>query len=361
MNQYKICVYAICKNEESFVERWMESMNEADMVIVTDTGSEDGTVEKLRNAGATVHVEEIKPWRFDVARNISLTHVPDDVDICVCTDLDEIFEKGWRAKLEKTWVKGTNMANYIYNWSLKEDGTPDIQFHYFKVHTKKDYKWLYPIHEALSYIGDGAEQKIFVEGMVLNHYPDTNKSRGTYLPLLELAAAESPEDDRVTYYLGREYMYAGEWEKSIQTLKKHLALPSAWWKEERCASMRWIAKCYKNTGNNKEALNWYLRAVAEVPGMRDSYVECARLAYDTADWALGFFMAEKALEIKEKSVTYVNMGYSWDETPYDLSAICSYNMGLYEKSLTREKEALAMAPNNQRLKENVRIIESKVH
>ena len=43
--------------------------------------------------GATVFLEEVKPWRFDVARNISLSHVPDDVDICVCTDLDEVFDK----------------------------------------------------------------------------------------------------------------------------------------------------------------------------------------------------------------------------------------------------------------------------
>lgn len=51
MGRYKVCVYAICKNEEQFVERWMNSMSEADRVVVLDTGSEDGTVEKLRERG----------------------------------------------------------------------------------------------------------------------------------------------------------------------------------------------------------------------------------------------------------------------------------------------------------------------
>ncbi len=46
--KYKICVYAICKNEEKFVDRWMDSMSEADTVVVTDTGSADQTVKKLR-------------------------------------------------------------------------------------------------------------------------------------------------------------------------------------------------------------------------------------------------------------------------------------------------------------------------
>ena len=44
----KIVVYGICKNEASFADRWMDSMGEADKVVVLDTGSEDGTAEKLK-------------------------------------------------------------------------------------------------------------------------------------------------------------------------------------------------------------------------------------------------------------------------------------------------------------------------
>ena len=40
----KIYVYAICKNEEKFVRRWMKSMSEADGVFVADTGSSDDSV-----------------------------------------------------------------------------------------------------------------------------------------------------------------------------------------------------------------------------------------------------------------------------------------------------------------------------
>ena len=43
----KIAVYAIARNEEKFVERWYNSMKEADEVFVCDTGSEDNTAEKL--------------------------------------------------------------------------------------------------------------------------------------------------------------------------------------------------------------------------------------------------------------------------------------------------------------------------
>ena len=46
MKKYKIAVYAISKNEEKFVDRWYESMKEADNIYVLDTGSTDNTVKK---------------------------------------------------------------------------------------------------------------------------------------------------------------------------------------------------------------------------------------------------------------------------------------------------------------------------
>lgn len=359
MGRYKICVYAICKNEEQFVDRWMDSMKEADLVVVTDTGSEDATAERLRGRGAVVYTEEIKPWRFDAARNCSLMHVPDDVDIAVCTDLDEVFRPGWRDCLEAAWESGATMGNYLFNWSLNPDGTPHTQFRYFKVHTKQDYRWQCPVHEYLQFIGSGTEKKVFIDGMILDHYPDRSKSRSSYLPLLEMAVAETPDSDRMVYYLGREYMYAGKWQKCIDTLKRHLDLPSARWPEERCAAMRWIARSYQMLGDFKSAFQWYCKAIAEQPAMRDAYVECARMGYQLEDWSTVLMMTSEALSIHEKSTCYVNMGYSWDHTPDDLAAIACYRLGMYQQSLRHAQDALSYAPDNRRLRDNLELIKIK--
>ena len=96
---YRVCVYAICKNESQFVDRFMDSMSEADDICVLDTGSTDDTVERLKARGAHVEQKIIAPWRFDVARNKSLKLIPKDADICCCIDLDEQFQPGWREKL----------------------------------------------------------------------------------------------------------------------------------------------------------------------------------------------------------------------------------------------------------------------
>lgn len=120
MKKKKICVYAICKNEEKFVKRWYESVKEADNIYVLDTGSTDNTVDKLKELGVNVIVKEIKPWRFDVARNESLKLIPEDTDICVCIDLDEVISNGWRKKLEEIWDDDVNHLRYNYNWSHDE-------------------------------------------------------------------------------------------------------------------------------------------------------------------------------------------------------------------------------------------------
>lgn len=91
----KVAVYTICKNEINYVNSFMDSMSEADAVFVLDTGSTDGTVEKLRERGAIVFEKIIKPWDFSKARNAILKQIPKEFNVLVSVDLDEVFHAGW--------------------------------------------------------------------------------------------------------------------------------------------------------------------------------------------------------------------------------------------------------------------------
>ena len=359
MSKYKIAVYAICKNEAHFVDRFMDSMDEADEVYVTDTGSTDDTVQKLRDRGAIVNIINLSPWRFDVARNISLSFVPKDIDICVCTDLDEILEPGWRKLLEDAWTPQATRLKYMYTWSFNPDGTPGVTFWYEKIHKRHNFRWIHPVHEVLRYYGSGPDIYSWEGKIKLNHYPDPSKSRGQYLALLEMSVKEDPEDDRNMHYLGREYMYYGMWDKCIETLEKHIKMPQAYWKDERSASMRFIARAYKDKNDLKESANWLYKAIAEAPHLREPYIEMAQLAYAEKDWPRVFHMAEEALKIKERPSTYINEAFSWDFTIYDLGALSCYELGLYEKSYNYAKTASEMAPDDQRLKNNLKLIMQK--
>ncbi len=357
MNKLKIAVYAICKNEEHFVDRWLESMKEADEIYVTDTGSDDSTSQKLIKGGAIVNHVKLGFWRFDTARNISLSFVPLDVDVCVCTDLDEILEPGWRNYIEEVWEKNiTTRLRYKYTWSFNPDGTPGVTFLYEKIHCRQNFRWIHPVHEILQYYGEKPDSYAFNENIQLNHFPDPSKSRGQYLELLELSVKESPDDDRSTHYLGREYMYYGMWDKCINTLKKHLEMPKAVWKDERCASMRYIAGAFEAKGDIIEADNWMYKAIGEAPYLREPYIEAAKLAYSQNNWEKTYFMIIEALKIKERNGTYISESYCWDYTPYDLGAIAAYNLGLKKEAVKLAEKAVSLNPTDKRLINNLKII-----
>ena len=354
---YKVCVYAICKNEEKFVDRWYGSMKEADEIYVLDTGSTDDTVSKLSELGVNVKSSVIDPWRFDVARNMAMEMIPEDTDICVCTDLDEVYESGWREKLENHWNDNTTRLRHIYNWKLV-DGKPVVSFYYEKIHKRDGYKWTHPVHEVLKYDGNN-EVFVTADDIVLNHYPDDSKSRGSYLPLLEMSVSEDPEDDRNMHYLGREYMYYQRWNDCIDTLIKHLNLKRATWKDERCASMRFIARSYINLNRYDEARIWLDKAMEEAPHLRDPFVEAGMLEYYQSNWLKVIEYLTKALCIKSHQRSYINEVFSWDYTIDNLLSVAYYNLGLYDISLFYIDRALEYDSSNEMLVNNRKIIYEK--
>ena len=58
-------------------------------------------------------------------------------------------------------------------------------------------------------------------------------------------------------------MYYKKWNECIDTLIKHFNLKTSTWKDERCASMRFISRCYKKLGRFEEARMWLDKAILE--------------------------------------------------------------------------------------------------
>lgn len=132
--------------------------------------------------------------------------IPDDYDICISLDLDEVMIDGWKKEILKIWKSDTDRIRYVYNWYIEGD-VPKVSFYADKIHKRTGCKWVNPVHEVLQF--DHEEKQIFTDNIIVNHYPDREKSRANYLPLLELSVRENPLNDRNMHYLGREYMYYG--------------------------------------------------------------------------------------------------------------------------------------------------------
>lgn len=358
MKKLKVYVYAICKNESKYVQDYVKSMSEADGIYVLDTGSTDNTVELLKKENVHVKQEKIDPFRFDVARNKSLEMVPKDADICVCTDFDEVFESGWREKLERVWMReNPTRVEYLYNWSFDEYGHPATTFYISKIHKRDAYIWYHPVHEVLKCL-QNEEKIVLVDGIVLNHHQDITKERKSYLPLLELSVKEDPTDDRNMHYLGREYIYYQKWNSAIDTLIRHLNLESSTWKDERSASMRFIARSYMGLHRPLEAKMWLESAILEAPYLREGYVELADIYYQEQNYEKAYEYLKNASKIKEKPKTYINEDFCWNAFFYDMLSVVSFYLGKKEEALEYVQQAIALDENNERLKKNLELMKN---
>lgn len=342
----KIAVYTITKNEEAFIARWAASAAEADVRLVVDTGSTDGTIAAAKAAGCSVESVAIDTWRFDHARNQALAMLPDDIDLCIALDADEVLQPGWRQALESL-PPGVTRPRYRYTWSWNADGSPGLVYGGDKIHARHGYRWKHPVHETL--VTDGEEIQQWVEGLEIHHHPDQTKSRGQYLPLLELAAKETPEDDRIAHYLGREYVYAGRYAEATVELQRHLALPSAAWSPERAQSWRLLATCEPD-----QAERHLLAATTEAPSRREAWVDLAQYYHDRNMWAECLHAAEQALAVRQRPLDYICEPIAWGARPWDLAAVASYWLRRYAQAEAYGLVAVAM-DGDERLQQNLAI------
>ena len=347
----KIAVYTIALNEEQFVERWYESAKYADCLLIADTGSTDKTKEIASKLGIEVHSISVAPWRFDDARNAALALIPSDIDYCISLDMDEILSEGWREELEKLPSTVTRPIHRLVT-SFDENGIPGVEFDALRIHSRHGHRWKYPIHESVAFYGiDEVRQDVDIK---IFHHPDNNKSRGQYLPLLQMAAQEDPTSDRCAHYYARELYYYARYEDAAAEFKRHLSLPSAFWKPERCESMRYIAKC-----EPEEKERWLRLAIAECPERREPYVDLAQHFYEIADWHKVKEYSELSLNIKEKFLGYFCESDAWGWKPHDLLALANYNLGFYNEALDHGKMALSLN-NDTRLEDNIVFYEKAI-
>ena len=174
---------------------------------------------------------------------------------------------------------------------------------------------------------------------------------------LTVVTSQDPQNDRNCHYLGREYMFRGEWQKAIETLARHLTLPSAVWADERCASMRYIARCLRALEQDTEAERWLHRAVAEAPHLREPYMDYAQLLYTQERWYGLVDVLRAALAITERPRTYICEADAWGSLPYDLLSLAYAHLGDAENAADACREAVALAPNEERLRKNLALFE----
>ena len=357
----KICVYAICKNESQFVERWLDSMQEADYIVVLDTGSTDDTYKKLKEDSRVTKVRKqvIKPFRFDVARNESMKLCPEDSTVLVCTDLDEIFEPGWADILRQIYTANPNINRvwYTFAWSHNEVGEPQDIFRYGKIHDW-NYEWVYPVHEVISFKYRDREEKSVDVGkdIFLHHYPDKNKPRGFYMDLLKLSCEEHPDNSHTRMLYARELYIQGKKEESLKEFLAVLEMPEIDHparKEVLLNSLLQVALIYEDLNNFDEGL-WYCQEfIKEDKTFREPYLIMAEMYCEMNMPTLAEGCIEMAKKYSYQHFSWVERSNTWVNLLEDVESICQFKLKNYKQAYELGKKALSHEPNDPRLLKNV--------
>ena len=124
--------------------------------------------------------------------------------------------------------------------------------------------------------------------------------------------------------------------------------------------MRYIAKSYAMKGERALARDWYLKAIVEAPYLREAYVDLAGLCYEDGVWDGVLYFTGCALQITSRPRSYICEAAAWGSLPHDLRAVALYQVGRCREALEAARYALALERGNERLQNNVALIEKRL-
>jgi len=354
MRHWKICVYAIAKNEEKFVDRWVDSMSEADCICVLDTGSTDNTVELLKNRGIIVQETRIEPWRFDVARNESMKLVPRSMDICVSVDLDEVFEPGWANAIRRKWTKKSSLMLYYLIASHLPNGQEEASCFVRKIHKNepKAFKWIHAIHEELIPLIECED--VLIPEVRDHHYPDPSKSRSFYLDMMREGYKQNPSDMRNAFVFARDF-FMRDHPLFIEYMENFVKRATPEMVFEKAFGLGMLGYTYLLLEDPIKAKKSFFDSINTSDVFRMPILGYAICLAKEDNPEEAIIYIKKALEIKTKFTYYPDENTSWREKPYILLHDCYLCLGEYDNALLAINKALEYRPDEKILavKENL--------
>ena len=345
----KLAIYGICKDEIVNVKQYIECFSKADYICILDTGSTDGTWEYLQEAqkeypNLIVEQKVFDPWRYDSARNYSLTLVPKDTTIYFMMDLDElIHDDDWVTLIKNAWNPMFLRGEYTYNRQIDKVSNAILQqFVEFRIHNNSwHYKGI--VHEQLC---NYANQRDFFSDECVKvpitvwHY-STNPNRETYIELCERGVEEEPLNWLMHLQLAAEYEIHNHFDEAINEYRKIIA-------EQTTLQGPEIGRCYAslgralfNNGKEEEGIAVLNKGIMAAPEYSDNYFFLGEIYYKQNKF-------KETYEICAAGVNNCHNSY-WctivsnnSYFPYLLMGVSRYNMGYAVEglgflSIAREK------------------------
>lgn len=257
----KFSVYSIIKDEEKEIREMLESVKDADELVVC---IDDRTTDKSEEIAREYTDKIFKfTWQdnFAKAKNEAASHCTGDWLMSI--DGDCRLEKGGMEKIKKMIQDTKHDLLNVELESLRFPGSIHLRGKIYRNEGKLAYQGR--AHEDFPRPGNthesGVLPKIFY-GYSENHKKDPDR----YIRILGKQVKENPKSARPRFYLAREYFDRRKYNVAIPILHGYLEISS--YMNEKVEAYYMLAQCYWYTGRGKEAREYCMKAVIDNPDHR---------------------------------------------------------------------------------------------
>lgn len=219
-----ICLNMIVKDESAVIERCLSSLLPIiDYWVIVDTGSSDGTQQKIRNfmkeKGVPGELHE-RPWlNFAHNRNEALTLAKNKADYIFFIDADEYLEYGSNftlPHLDKDYYYVTSICPSVGKFSKM-----------LLVNASLDWKWQGVLHETISSLSSNSFDTL---EKVFNIITDEGARAKDPLRLqkdieiLQSTLKEEPNNSRYMFYLAQTYAAVKNYPLALQSYERRVEM-----------------------------------------------------------------------------------------------------------------------------------------
>lgn len=257
----KISAVLIARNEKDLIGRCLESVKDADEIIVCDTGSTDETIAIAKSYTDKVYDDFVWCDSFAKARNHAKSKATGDWILSIdcdefCHDFSKVREAVELA--EKEGVEAVDITLIADDCTKQDHDFPRL----FK--NKPEISWNGDAHNYINAPTKKLGDVKITYGYSPAHFGDPDRT----LRILKKAVEENPEAVRERFYLGREYWYRQQYSNCIEVLEQYTARSR--YLAEKADALLTLARCYWATQQGDLARERCMLAIVINPNFKEA-------------------------------------------------------------------------------------------
>lgn len=307
----EVTLYAIAKNEEKSIEKFIENSKKFSHTVVVDTGSTDNTVQLLKDSGIEVHSHPQTRDEFDfsVARNQALSYVKTDwaFSIDFNETLDEFFPEG----LGVISPEFTAFRHERFDKEGEEEPVQSNEVH-LRFHRTKNYTWTNAVHEIPVFVPTEDYLNESVVDTTIKITKQIQRTVDKQLFYLSICEREYEKDKNNWYYVWfiyNHYLSVQNFQKTLEFGQEFLNCSKSYFNTFRVPVFINCSQILLKMGDVQKSANYAFHAVSEAMNMGEPHMSHA-FSYLTeisktlnnpniTVFATGF--SEQTLKLKERT------------------------------------------------------------